>query len=166
MHLSKPLLKLKPCLHRSLSILAIFSSLLIFSCKEENKPKETPNLSENDQKTLNNSEISGKYSVKTLNSNNENLGNLIFDFNSEEKRLAITTDCNNITAEYEIGKNKLKFSNAISTRKFCQGAMDNENTISKVLPKIEKFSFSEKELKLLSNDNKVLISLIKTEKSE
>ena len=86
MHLSKPLLKLKPCLHRSLSILAIFGSLLIFSCKEENKPKETPNLSENDQKTLNNSEISGKYSVKTLNNNNENLGNLIFDFNSEEKR--------------------------------------------------------------------------------
>ena len=166
MHLLKPLLKLKPCLRRSLSILAIFSSLLIFSCKEENKPKETPNLSENDQKTLNNSEISGKYSVKTLNSNNENLGNLIFDFNSENDRLAITTDCNSIGAGYEISENTLTFSNAISTRKFCQGAMENENTISKTLPKITAFEFSEKELRLLSNNNEVLISLIKTEKSE
>ena len=166
MYLSKPLSKLKPCSLKYLAILAIFSSVFLNACKQEHKPKETPHISETERKTLNNSEISGKYSVKTLNNNTENLGNLIFDFNSEEKRLAITTDCNNITAEYEIGKNKLQFSNAISTRKFCQGAMDNENTISKVLPKIEKFSFSEKELKLLSNDNKVLISLIKTEKSE
>ncbi|WBL22529.1 META domain-containing protein [Zunongwangia sp. HRR-M8] len=153
-------------MHKSLSILAIFSSLLIFSCKEENKPKETPNLSESDQKKLNNSEISGEYSVKTLNNKKENLGNLIFDFISEEKRLAITTDCNNIAAEYEIGKDQLTFSNAISTRKFCQGAMDNENTISKILPKITKFDFSEKELRLLSSNNEVLISLIKSEKSE
>ncbi|WBL25522.1 META domain-containing protein [Zunongwangia sp. HGR-M22] len=153
-------------MHKSLSILAIFSSLLIISCKEENKPKETPNLSESDQKTLNNSEISGEYSVKTLNRKKENLGNLIFDFISEEKRLAINTDCNNIAAEYEIGKDQLTFSNAISTRKFCQGAMDNENIISKILPKITKFDFSEKELRLLSSNNEVLISLIKTEKSE
>ena len=166
MHLSKPLLKLKPCLHKSLSILAIFSFLFIFSCQQVNKSKETPNLSEKDQKTLNNSEISGKYSVKTLNNNSENLGNLIFDFNSEEHRLAITTDCNHIGAAYEIEDNQLKFSNAISTRKFCQDAMENENTISKVLPRITGFEFSEKELKLLSTDNQVLISLIKTEKSE
>ncbi|MCL6219646.1 META domain-containing protein [Zunongwangia pacifica] len=164
MHLSKPLLKPKPCWHKSLVILAIFSFLFLSACKQENKPKETPNLSEAEHKTLNNSEISGKYSVKTLDNSTENLGNLIFDFNSENKTLAVTTDCNNIGASYEISKNKLTFSNAISTRKFCQGAMQNENTISKVLRNIEKFSFSEKELKLLSNDNQILISLIKTEK--
>ncbi|MFC6857782.1 META domain-containing protein [Zunongwangia atlantica] len=166
MHLLKPLSKLKPCSRKVLAILAIFSFIFLSACKEENKPKETPNLSESEQKTLNNSEISGKYSVKTLNNNTENLGNLIFDFNSENKRLAVTTDCNSIGAEYKISENTLTFSNTISTRKFCQGAMDNENTISKVLRKVEKFNFSEKELKLLSKDNQVLISLIKTEKSE
>ena len=166
MYLSKPLSKLKPCSLKHLAILAIFSSVFLSACKQEHKPKETPHISETERKTLNNSEISGEYSVKTLNNNTENLGNLIFDFNSENDRLAITTDCNSIGTGYEISENTITFSNAISTRKFCQGAMENENTISKTLPKITAFEFSEKELRLLSNNNEVLISLIKTEKSE
>ncbi|MDN3595751.1 META domain-containing protein [Zunongwangia endophytica] len=166
MHLLKPLSKLKPCFLKQTSILAIFSLLFIVGCKQNNQTEKTKEVTQQNEETLNNSEISGEYSVNTLNHNTENLGNLIFDFNSENGRLAITTDCNGISAYYEIDDNNLSFSKAASTRKFCEGAMENEKMIIKVLPEISKFNFSEKKLELLSNDNEVLISLIKTEKSE
>lgn len=113
--------------------------------------------------------------LKALNSNYELLEmdgedissqGFILNFEGKEQRLSGKTGCNNFVATYKIEDSIVKFNPHLGTKMYCEGQMEYEEIFGEVLPEIRKVKISDKDLIFLSAENKELLNLQKTEKSE
>jgi heat shock protein HslJ len=64
--------------------------------------------------------------------------------------------CNSFSAEYELKRNKVHFSNPVSTRMYCEGLMDKENQILSNLQRVNRFEIRYGLLYLYSSNELLL----------
>ena len=65
--------------------------------------------------------------------------------------------CNSYFASYEIETNELSISDIGSTRKFCEGFMEQEGQYLAILADAESFQIQDSQLQIFSSGNQVLI---------
>lgn len=85
--------------------------------------------------------------VKTLYNNDTEIKprtdkKFTLTFDNENKIFSAKTDCNNISGEYSIDKNKILFNKIISTMMYCENSQENDFT--KTLNEIENYFFTSK----------------------
>lgn len=131
-------------------------TFLFFSCGNETVSEDPSDLKKK----------SGNYNLINLDGEDISSEGFILEVEGEKQRLSGKTGCNNFVATYEIEDKQLEFSSPMSTKMYCEGEMEYEETFGEVLPQITKVQISEEELVFLSEENNELLKLQKIKKSE
>lgn len=131
-------------------------TFLFFSCGNESVSEDPSDLKEK----------SGNYNLINLDGEDISSEGFILEVEGEKQRISGKTGCNNFVTTYEVENKELKFSSPMSTKMYCEGEMEYEETFGEVLPQIRKVQISEEELVFLSKENNELLKLQKIKKSE
>ncbi len=85
------------------------------------------------------------------------ISNATLRFDQKEDRVSGVAACNNFTADYEMMRNALKFEDIVTTKKFCEELMDEENQIITNLQNVKRFEVKANMLYLYSADKLLLV---------
>lgn len=128
----------------------LFSVLLLASCGSGKKTSETPVLN-------------GEYQLVQLQGEDITSQNLSFTFDLTKDRVFGETGCNGFSANFLQKENKLSISQALSTRKYCEGKMDIENKILQTIERAGTLKKEGKDIVFLSTEGTRLFTLNKTQ---
>ena len=156
-------------------LIFILSLSLLFSCGENNK-KEQATDSENMSPTSNTAQAeaieetpadlrseSGNYKIIELAGKDVTADEMLLEFDGENHKMSVNTGCNDFMAAFKLDKDRVKFDPPVVTKMVCDGKMENEKSLQEILPKVTKAKLEDGELKFLSEDNEVLLSLQKND---
>jgi heat shock protein HslJ len=86
-----------------------------------------------------------------------NLGeNAIIKFNEKESKVSGIAACNSFGANYEMIRQAIKFESLITTKKFCEEKMDEENQIITNLQNVTRYEVKSNILYFYSQDKLML----------
>ncbi len=77
-------------------------------------------------------------------------------FNPEKKSAGGNGSCNTFGSSFSINDNTISFKNIFSTKMYCEGVQQTEDSFLKQLEKVNRFEVNNKSLVLFQND-KVLL---------
>ena len=100
-----------------------------------------------------------KWSLKKINSDSgvEEVNTKAFiKFNSEKKSAGGNGSCNTFGSSFTINDKTISFKNIFSTKMYCEGVQQTENTFFKQLEKVNRFEVKDKRL-LFYRDNQTLL---------
>ncbi|MFZ0489142.1 MAG: META domain-containing protein [Salegentibacter sp.] len=156
-------------------LIFILSLSLLFSCGS-NEKKEEASDSENINQTSNTAQAeaisttpaelkseSGNYKIIELAGKDVSADQMLLEFDGANQKMSGTTGCNDFMAAFKLDKDRVKFDPPVVTKMICDGKMENEETLQEILPKVTKAELKDGELKFLSDDNEVLLSLQKND---
>jgi heat shock protein HslJ len=126
-------------------IAALFLLILSSSCSIMNQKADYVNLGES-QWTL----MSIQGSPISLG------GDAVLSFDEKESTISGVAACNSFTAEYEMMRKAVKFLSIVSTKKYCEGRMDEENKIISNLQLVTRYDVKANMLYLYSQDQLLL----------
>ena len=130
---------------RKFLFIILLSATTLNSCSIVNQQADSPNLGESEWKLIS---ING--SPKALG------GNAILKFDEKENQISGIAACNNFTADYEMLRKAIKFESIITTKKYCEGKMDEENLIITNLQNVTRYDVKANMLYFYSQDNLLL----------
>lgn len=84
-------------------------------------------------------------------------GNAIIQFDEEENKVSGIAACNSFGAGYEMIKNSIKFESVITTKKYCEGRMDEENQIITNLQNVTRYDVKADKLYFYGKDQLLLV---------
>jgi len=80
------------------------------------------------------------WTLMAIGSTPANLGEAaILKFDEEEEEISGIAACNSFTAGYEMIRNAIKFEDLVTTKKYCEGKMDEENQIITALRSVTRY---------------------------
>ena len=86
-----------------------------------------------------------------------NLGeSAILNFDEEENKISGIAACNSFSAGYEMIKKAITFEDLITTKKYCEGKMDEENQIVTGLQNVTRYEVKANMLYFYSKEKLVL----------
>ncbi|MFD2742689.1 MULTISPECIES: META domain-containing protein [Sphingobacterium] len=141
-------------------IMLVAFSVLITSCSVFKK-----NESEKSSGTLENvtwrlTELEGKAVPAEINGKTPSL-----TLTTADKRYSAVTGCNGIGGQYEIAKgNQLTFSMGMSTKMYCEGAMEVEDGLGKIFSLIKSYEMENGNLHLKNSESVTLAKFVKMSK--
>jgi heat shock protein HslJ len=130
---------------RKFLIVTLIAATLLSSCSIINPQADNPNLGDSEWKL-----ISVNGSPKALG------GNGVLRFDEKENQITGIAACNNFTADYEMLRKAIKFESIITTKKYCEGKMDEENLIITNLQHVTRYDVKANMLYLYSQDQLLL----------
>jgi heat shock protein HslJ len=80
-------------------------------------------------------------------------------FNQEKKSAGGNGSCNTFGSSFTISGNAISFKNIFSTKMYCEGVQQTEDSFFKQLEKVNKFVIKEK-LLLLYQDDKIVLEFL------
>jgi heat shock protein HslJ len=80
-------------------------------------------------------------------------------FNQEKKSAGGNGSCNSFGSSFTISNNTISFKNIFSTKMYCEGVQQTENSFFKQLEKVNRFEVNEKRLLLYQGD-KILLEFL------
>jgi heat shock protein HslJ len=83
-------------------------------------------------------------------------GNAVLRFNEKETQINGIAACNSFSADYEMLRKSIKFGNIITTKKYCEGKMDEENKIITNMQNVSRYEVKANMLYLYSQDELLL----------
>lgn len=130
---------------RRFLFICLIAATMLSSCSIVNQQADNPNLGESEWKLIS---ING--SPKALG------GNAILKFDEKENQVSGIAACNNFKADYEMLRKAIKFESIITTRKYCEGKMDEENLIITNLQNVKRYDVKANMLYFYSQDKLLL----------
>ncbi len=130
----------------------LVASLLIGACSTQKKNKQMTSAGTLENVTWRLVELNGKSVAEQINGKVPSLKLM-----SEDKRYAAVTGCNGIGGNYTASEgNLLSFSAGMSTKMFCEGAMEVEDGLSKAFPLVYGYEMKADRLVLKDGEGKKL----------
>ena len=83
-------------------------------------------------------------------------GYAVLSFDEKKNQINGLAACNSFSAEYEMLRKSIKFGNIITTKKYCEGKMDEENKIITNLQNVTRYEVKANMLYLYSQDELLL----------
>lgn len=77
-------------------------------------------------------------------------------FNQEKKSAGGNGSCNSFSSSFSINDNIISFKKNFSTKVYCEGVQQTEDSFFKQLEKADKFEVKDKKLTLYKIDEKLL----------
>lgn len=107
---------------------------------------------QNDKQSMN--DISGKYQISTIGTNDVSEYNLTIEFNDSAKTVSGFSGCNRFSGSYNLNGNTITFSPLASTRMACMDAVnDVETNMLEALSNVNTASVDNQTLTLLNNED-------------
>lgn len=103
--------------------------------------------------------ILGNYLVETFMSNDVSTKEYYINF--DKNNFSGFMGCNMYSGNYEVQNTKITLSGLISTKMYCENAMENENLWFKIAEKIASFKTESNSILLYDNDNKLVLKATK-----
>ncbi|NEU06829.1 META domain-containing protein [Flavihumibacter sp. R14] len=130
---------------RSLQLFTFFILAILSGCSIINEQADLPNLSDTQWKLM------------AIEQNPVNLGdNATLKFDEKENKISGIAACNNFNAGYEMIRTAITFDNVITTKKYCEGKMDEENKIITNLQSVTRYDVKANMLYFYSKERLVL----------
>ena len=80
------------------------------------------------------------WKLMSIGDNPVNLGeNAILKFDENENKISGVAACNSFSAGYEMIRKAITFDDIVTTKKYCEGAMDEENQIITGLQNVTRY---------------------------
>lgn len=130
---------------RKFLFITLIAATILSACSIVNQQADNPNLDGSEWKLIS---ING--SPKALG------GNAVLRFDEKKTQITGIAACNNFTADYEMLRKALKFESIITTKKYCEGKMDEENLIITNLQNVTRYDVKANMLYLYSQDQLLL----------
>ena len=131
-----------------MKILQLFSLIilgLVSGCSIMNQKADVANLGDTPWKLI------------SINQNPISLGDAaILTFDEKESKVSGTAACNSFNAGYEMIKMTIKFESVITTKKYCEGKMDEENQIITNLQNVTRYDVKADKLYFYGKDQLLL----------
>ena len=105
--------------------------------------------------------LEGTYRIVKVGDTQIENPDMIMTFIVEEDRMHGYAGCNNFSSGYEQHDSSVRFSRPISTKMYCDGKMEIEDHIFKVLDTISKIRNTNGQLELYSANESALITIRK-----
>lgn len=83
-------------------------------------------------------------------------------FNREKKSAGGNGSCNSFGSDITINKNEISFKNIFSTKMYCEGVQQTEDSFFKQLEKVNRFEIKGKML-VLYQDKELLLEFVSSE---
>ena len=96
------------------------------------------------------------WTLIAINQTPVKLQNASIKFDEKESKIKGAAACNSFGASYEMLKNAIKFESLITTKKYCEGLMDEENQIITNLQNIDRYEVKANVLYFYSSDQLLL----------
>ena len=80
-------------------------------------------------------------------------------FHKDKQSAGGNGSCNSFGSDFSIDLNKISFKNIFSTKMYCEGVQQTENTFFKLLSEVNRFKIQEKSLQLF-NDKDLLLEFV------
>lgn len=106
--------------------------------------------------------LDGEYALTGIRGSNFAAEDIKFKFNPVGNTVSGDTGCNRFSANFHQDGKDVVFTTPISTRKFCEGKMRTEQRILSSFEEASKFNRTGNEFAFLSEGNKLLFTLTKT----
>lgn len=103
--------------------------------------------------------ILGSYQVETLLSND--VQNKEYFISFDENKISGFMGCNMYSGNYTFENEKITLSGLISTKKYCENEMENENLWFKIAAEVNSFKTENNSILLFDNQNKLLLKATK-----
>ncbi len=142
----------------------LFVLFLFMSCA--NAKKGANELNSDSQELGEIEKLSGKYQLLTLKDENISSEKIYLNIDDKGESLMVNAGCNVLRVDFFQKNDSISFQPPVSTKMYCEGKMTNENILNLVLPEISEIQKSADNLLFLSEENEVLLTARKTEKSE
>lgn len=84
-------------------------------------------------------------------------GNAVIQFDEKENKVSGIAACNSFGAGYEMIKNAITFESVITTKKYCEGRMDEENQIITNLQNVTRYDVKADKLYFYGKDQLLLV---------
>lgn len=110
--------------------------------------------------------LMGEFDVTEIKGIDVSSKDITLKVNSEENSLSVNAGCNILLSNFHPTEGIIVVEPPVGTRMYCEGRMENEERLAKVLPEITKITHTKDKYLFLSNTNEVLISVLKNEESE
>jgi len=93
----------------------------------------------------------------SINQNPVSLGDAaLIKFDEKENKVSGTAACNSFNAGYEMIKKTIKFESVVTTKKYCEGKMDEENQIITNLQNVTRYDVKANKLYFYGKDQLLL----------
>ena len=113
---------------RILQLCALLTISIFSGCAIVNPQADHANLGESTWKLM------------SIGDTPVNLGeNAILKFDEEEEEISGIAACNSFTAGYEMIRKSIAFEDLVTTKKYCEGSMDEENQIITGLRNVTRY---------------------------
>ena len=130
---------------RLLQLFTFFIIAILSGCSIINQQADLANLGDTQWKLM------------SIEQNPVNLGgNATLKFDEKENKISGIAACNNFNAGYEMIRNTITFGNIITTKKYCEGKMDEENKIITNLQSVTRYDVKADMLYFYNQDQLVL----------
>lgn len=110
--------------------------------------------------------LNGNYQLIFLNGGDVSSEDIFLKIDKKGESLEINTGCNVLMVDFLQQKENISFQSPVSTEMYCEGKMENEEKLMKILPEISEIGNSAGDLLYLKSEKKVLLTIQKTEYRE
>lgn len=129
-----------------LQLFVLFSIGLLGGCSIVNQQSDHANLGDTPWKLVSINEVPANLG-----------GNAVIQFDEKENKVSGIAACNSFGAGYEIIKTAITFESIITTKKYCEGRMDEENQIITNLQNVTRYDVKADKLYLYGKDQLLLV---------
>lgn len=130
---------------RIFQLFALLTLAILGGCSIINQKSDHANLGDTTWKLI------------SINQNPVSLGeNAIIEFDEKESKVSGIAACNSFGASYEMLRNAIKFEGIITTKKYCEGKMDEENQIITNLQNVTHYNVKADKLYFYGKDQLLL----------
>lgn len=133
--------------------------ILFGSCA--NSVKETEEVVEQNIPSEGIEILSGSYQLISLNGEDVSSEDIYMKIDKKGESLVINTGCNVLMVDFIQQEEKIKFQQPVSTEMYCEGKMENEEYLKKILPEISEIENAAGDLLYLKNEKDVLLTIQK-----
>ena len=136
--------------------LVLLFLLLCLSCGE--KPEEKKLTRKHTAGISEDSEFSGSFNIEKIGDEEVSSEEIKLTFDEKRKEVRGSAGCNRFSSNFKIEENKLFISEPTGTRMFCDGKMDREEQVMKILPQIKEIRETEDEIIFISETGEKLLT--------
>ena len=119
---------------------------MLGSCSIMNQRSDHPNLGDTEWKLVSINEVPANLG-----------GSAVIQFDEKENKVSGIAACNSFGAGYEMIKNAISFESIITTKKYCEGRMDEENQIITNLQNVTRYDVKADKLYFYGKDQLLLV---------
>lgn|SRR5690625_5135636 len=132
-------------------IYLLILSVLLVGCGNTSSQQETVPV------------LEGTYQITQVGDFRISDPDLTMNFDVEEERMSGNAGCNNFSSSFQQNESSIDFTRPISTKMYCEGNMEIEDQLFRLLDSISSVRSSNGQIELFSPDNQTLVTLRKQE---